>query len=98
MNAKKRKTFPRGLLWNSDKFFLLLIGIFTQFAQIFLTKALHYGYASVIMPFQYLGIIYALLVGLFVFDERLNVFVYAGVLLILFGVLMNTIYRHFKQP
>ena len=84
---------PIGIEW----LFLLLIGVFTQFAQIFLTKALHYGYASVIMPFQYLGIIYALLVGLFVFDERLNVFVYAGVLLILFGVLMNTIYRHLKQ-
>ena len=85
---------PIGIEW----LFLLLIGVFTQFAQIFLTKALHYGFASVIMPFQYLGIIYALLVGLFVFDERLNVLVYSGVFLILFGVLMNTIYRHLKQP
>ncbi len=85
---------PTGIEW----LFLLLIGVFTQFAQIFLTTALHHGYASVIMPFQYLGIIYALLVGLFVFDERLNVFVYSGVFLILFGVVMNTIYRHLKQP
>ena len=84
---------PIGIEW----LFLVLIGLFTQFAQILLTKALHYGYASVIVPFQYLGIIYALLIGLFIFDERLNFIVYTGVSLILFGVLMNTIYRHLKH-
>ena len=81
---------PVGIEW----LFLLIIGVFTQFAQILLTKALHYGHASVIAPFQYLGIIYALLIGLFIFDERLNLIVYVGVFLILTGVLLNTIYRH----
>jgi len=84
---------PVGIEW----FFLLIIGIFTQFAQILLTKALHYGHASVIAPFQYLGIIYALLIGLFIFDERLNTIVYIGVLLILSGVLLNTVYRHLNK-
>lgn len=82
--------FPVGIEW----LFLLLIGIFTQFAQILLTKALHYGDASVITPFQYLGIVYAMLIGLFIFDERLNTVVYTGVFLILAGVLLNTVYRH----
>lgn len=81
---------PIGIEW----VFLLLIGVFTQFAQILLTKALHFGSASVIVPFQYLGIIYALLIGLFIFDERLNVIVYLGVFLILAGVLLNTVFRH----
>jgi len=81
---------PIGIEW----IFLILIGVFTQFAQILLTKALHFGHASVIVPFQYLGIIYALLIGLFIFDERLNVIVYLGVFLILVGVLLNTVYRH----
>ena len=84
---------PKGIEW----VFLLLIGVFTQFAQILLTKALHYGHASVIAPFQYLGIIYALLIGLFIFDERLNFVVYAGVFLILSGVLLNTVYRHLNS-
>jgi len=84
---------PVGIEW----LFLLIIGVFTQFAQILLTKALHYGHASVIAPFQYLGIIYALLIGLFIFDERLNLIVYVGVFLILFGVLLNTVYRHLNN-
>ncbi len=84
---------PVGIEW----LFLAIIGVFTQFAQIFLTKALHFGHASVIVPFQYLGIIYALLIGLFIFDERLNIIVYLGVILILSGVLLNTVYRHLTK-
>tara|TARA_B110000046_G_scaffold139234_1_gene145639 strand:- start:14602 stop:15501 length:900 start_codon:yes stop_codon:yes gene_type:complete len=80
---------PIGIEW----ILLLVIGLFTQFAQILLTKALHLGSSSVIIPFQYLGIIYALLVGYLVFDERLNLFVNIGVLLILTGILMNAYFR-----
>lgn len=80
---------PIGIEW----ILLLVIGLFTQFAQVLLTKALHLGSSSVIIPFQYLGIIYALLVGYLVFDERLNLFVNIGVLLILTGILMNAYFR-----
>ena len=83
---------------------LLLVGVFTQFAQVLLTKALHMGTSSVIIPFQYLGIIYAILVGYLIFDERLNTFVNIGVLMILSGILMNAYFRFkktekkFKNP
>tara|TARA_B110000046_G_C13000224_1_gene401857 strand:- start:1285 stop:2184 length:900 start_codon:yes stop_codon:yes gene_type:complete len=80
---------PSGIEW----LLLLVIGLFTQFAQVLLTKALHLGSSSVIIPFQYLGIIYALLVGYLVFDERLNLFVNIGVFLILTGILMNAYFR-----
>ena len=83
---------PIGIEW----FLLLLVGIFTQFAQILLTKALHVGSSSVIIPFQYLGIFYALLVGYFVFDERLNMIVNLGVLFIFSGIIMNAYFR-FKK-
>ena len=84
---------PIGIEW----LFLLIIGLFTQFAQILLTKALHFGHASVIIPFQYLGIVYALLIGFFIFDERLHLVAYIGVFLILCGVLLNTLYRHLNK-
>ena len=61
-------TWPQGIEW----IILLVIGIFTQFAQIMLTKALHLGSAATITPFQYLGAIYMFLIGYFVFDERLG--------------------------
>lgn len=83
---------PHGIEW----MLLLLIGIFTQFAQILLTKALHLGSSSVIIPFQYIGIVYAILVGYLVFDERLNIYVNLGVFFILSGILMNAYFRYRK--
>ena len=82
-------TFPNGIEW----LFLLLIGIFTQFAQILLTKALHLETASTLTPFQYLGAIYAFLIGFFVFDEKLSMLVNIGILLIISGVLVNALLR-----
>ena len=74
---------PNGIEW----LILLIIGICTQIAQISLTKALHYESSSLIMPFQYLGSIYALFVGYFLLDERLNTIVIIGVFVILSGVI-----------
>lgn len=80
---------PRGIEW----FFLLIIGIFTQIAQVLLTKALHEDKASIITPFQYLGAIYASLVGFFIFDEHLSFIVYLGIFLIILGIVSNAILR-----
>ncbi len=81
-------TFPSGIEW----LLLLTLGIFTQFAQIFLTKALHLGSAATITPFQYLGAIYMFLIGYFVFDEKLSFIVNIGIILVLSGVLLNTVF------
>lgn len=80
---------PQGIEW----LILLVIGIFTQMAQILLTKALHEDKTSVITPFQYLGAIYAAIIGYFIFDERLSFIVYLGIGCILFGVVFNAILR-----
>jgi len=81
-------TLPQGIEW----LLLLVLGIFTQFAQIFLTKALHLGSAASITPFQYLGAIYMFLIGYFVFDEKLSFLVNIGIVLVLSGVLLNAIF------
>lgn len=78
-------TMPHGIEW----LYLLLIGIFTQIAQILLTRALHLGNASTITPFQYLGAIYAVLIGLIVFNESLSMLVYIGILITVSGVIIN---------
>lgn len=83
-------TMPRGIEW----FILLIIGVFTQIAQIMLTKALHHGQSSYIMPFQYLGIIYAFMIGLFVFGEQLSFIVNLGIVIVLSGVLTNVMIRN----
>ena len=82
-------TMPTGIEW----FLLLIIGIFTQIAQVMLTKALHEDKASVITPFQYLGAIYASILGYFVFFEKLSWVVYAGIAMILIGVVVNALLK-----
>lgn len=77
---------PQGIEW----LFLLIIGLFTQFAQVFMTKALHEGGASKITPFKYIGAIYAFFIGLLLFGEVLSWSVLIGIILILVGVLGNT--------
>jgi drug/metabolite transporter (DMT)-like permease len=84
---------PKGVEW----ILLLVIGIFTQIAQVLLTKALHQESASLITPFQYLGSIYALLMGYFIFDERLNFLIIIGVGLILLGVIVNTLIKALQR-
>lgn len=80
---------PHGIEW----LILLAIGIFTQLAQVALTKALHLGSATMVTPFQYLGAIYAGLVGYFVFFEQLTFLSYVGIVLILIGVVANSIVK-----
>jgi drug/metabolite transporter (DMT)-like permease len=67
------------------------MGVFTQIAQLFLTKGLMSEETSIIAPFQYLGAIYAALAGYLIFDESLSIIVYIGIVLILAGVVFNTI-------
>jgi drug/metabolite transporter (DMT)-like permease len=86
-------TMPQRIEW----LYLLIIGIFTQFAQITMTKAFHEGSASTITPFQYLGSIYAFVVGYFIFDERLNNMIEIGIVLVVSGVAINAILRKPKR-
>lgn len=79
--------FPKGIEWG----LLLLIGIFTQLAQIFMTKAFHFTEASKVTPIKYFGAIYAVLIGFFIFNESLSFYVSIGIVLILSGVLLNTL-------
>lgn len=81
--------FPRGIEW----LFLILMGIFTQFAQLFMTKALHEGGLVKITPFNYVGAIYAFFIGLFLFNEFITWEALFGILLICFGVLANAFYK-----
>ena len=78
---------PKGYEWG----LLLLIGIFTQIAQVLMTRAFHFADASKVTPIKYFGAIYAVLIGYFIFDETLSLYVSVGIVLILTGVLLNTI-------
>ena len=84
---------PIGIEWG----ILLIIGVFTQIAQIFMTKSFHEEDASKITPFKYLGAIYAVCIGVFIFDENLSLIVYLGISLVLVGVLLNAFLKQIIQ-
>jgi RarD protein len=79
---------PQGWDWA----WLLAIGIFTQAAQHLLTLAYQNARVARVASLTYIGLIYALGFGFFLFDETYNVQTYAGMLLVLSGVILNVRY------
>jgi drug/metabolite transporter (DMT)-like permease len=84
---------PQGIEW----IYILFLGIFTQIAQVFMTKAFMYGDVAIVSPFQYLGSIYAILVGTFLFNEFLPFSSFTGIFLILTGVLLNIVVKYYSN-
>jgi drug/metabolite transporter (DMT)-like permease len=82
-------------VWTSAINWMLLsvIGLCTYFAQYFLTRAYQIGEVSKVSIVSYLGIVYALSFGYFLFDEWYSPVVFAGLLLVLSGVLGNIFYK-----
>ncbi|WP_017730841.1 DMT family transporter [Nafulsella turpanensis] len=80
---------PQGIEW----FYLILIGVLTQFAQYFMTKAYQLEELSKVASLNYIGILYAIGFGYFVFEESFHPFSYLGMLLVLAGVILNIQYK-----
>jgi len=83
---------PQGIEW----LLLLLIGILTQIAQITMTRAFNSDSAAKITPIKYIGAIYAVAIGFFIFDETLSLYAILGIILVLLGVLLNTFFKRLK--
>jgi drug/metabolite transporter (DMT)-like permease len=80
---------PQGWDWA----YLLGIGTFTQFAQYFMTKAYQAEEVSKVANLKYLSIIYALSFGFIFFGETFNLMTYAGMALVVAGVVLNVWYK-----
>jgi len=81
---------PQGIEWG----LLILIGVLTQIAQICMTRAFNSESASKVTPIKYVGAIYAIAIGFFVFDETLSLYASFGISLVLIGVLLNTFLKN----
>lgn len=80
----------------SDLAGLILIGVFTQIAQVFMTKAYMAESASKISHFNYLTAVWALLTGIIFFDEMLSWISIAGMMIIIGSVIMSYRYAAIK--
>jgi drug/metabolite transporter (DMT)-like permease len=76
----------------SDWLYLLLIGVTSQFGQIFLTNALQKEKAASVAIINYSGLIYGLLIGWLVFSEPQGIASLIGMLLVVIGVFLSIFY------
>ncbi len=76
---------PIGIDW----FYLLLIGVFTQLAQYYMTLSYQTANLAKVASLNYLGVIYALGFGYFIFDESFNTMSFVAIGIILIGVFLN---------
>jgi len=75
-----------------DWMWLLFVGIFSQLGQIFLTNALQRERIAGVAIINYTGLVYALLVGWFVFGEPQGLLSLVGMGLVVLGVLASVMY------
>lgn len=74
---------------------LIIVGLSTQIAQVFLTKAYQLEKASSVSIWQYLGLIYSLIIGYVIFDESYLFWSYIGMILIILGIVLNFFYEKY---
>ncbi len=76
-----------------DWLWILVMGVFAQLGQIFMTLSLHLEKANVVSSMSYLGMIFGLIFGYFLFGETYGIWAAAGIFLVLLGVLLNVFVR-----
>lgn len=76
---------------NSDWIYIILLGIFATFAQIYMTKAYSYAKAGIIGTISYSNIAFSIILGLILGDSFPSILIIFGILLIvLSGLLVSS--------
>ncbi|MBY0435929.1 MAG: DMT family transporter [Cyclobacteriaceae bacterium] len=88
-----------GVLWVTphgwDWAILVFIGFTAQVAQYFMTRSYQSDELSKVASLKYLGIVYALAFGYFLFGEVFSLEAHLGMLVVLTGVVLNIWYKDF---
>ena len=78
----------------SQYFSILTIGVFGLIGQIFMTRAFQLEEASVLAPFKYMELVFALIFTYFIFGETYTPIAFFGMLLIIAGMLLNVFFKN----
>lgn len=81
---------PQGMDW----MLLIGIGLMTQFAQLYMTKSYQLSEVNTVAPLKYIGVLFALTWDILLFDFIPNAQMYAGILLVIGGVVLNLRFKH----
>ncbi len=77
----------------NDWIWVLVMGVFAQLGQVYMTMALHLEKANVVSSMSYLGIVFGMGFGYFLFGESYSLPAFGGIALVLTGVLLNVFSR-----
>jgi len=78
---------PNSIEWP----YVLSIGIFGLIGQVFMTKAFSMEKATILAPFKYMEIVYALIMAYIFWGEKYNLMTGVGMVLIVGGMILNVI-------
>jgi len=76
----------------ADWFYLVLVGLFSYLGQIFLTNAFSREKAASVAIIVYTGLVYAITIGWFFYGEEQTVYTFAGMALVVGGVVLSILY------
>ena len=77
---------------------LLMCGVLTQVGQICLTKSLQSERIAQVAVLNYLGLVYALIFGITLFDEHYTAQTVLGIALVIAGVILSVLFGKPKAP
>ena len=80
---------PNGIEWA----WLLSLGVFGYFAQLYMTKALQGGILSQVAPLKYIEVIFTMAIGMIWFNETYTLIGLVGITLIISGLTLNILFR-----
>ena len=76
---------PQGIEW----WYVCGIGIFGLFGQVFLTRSFQLADTATVAPIKYMELVFALLLGYFLFNETYSTGPIIGMSVLIFGMLLN---------
>jgi drug/metabolite transporter (DMT)-like permease len=85
---------PKGLDW----LYILLLGIFTQLAQVNMTRAIQAENVAKVTILNYFGVVFAIGFGWLLFGETYDFTAIGGMLLVIGGVILNILIPIRKLP
>ncbi|WP_276165549.1 DMT family transporter [Zobellia alginiliquefaciens] len=80
---------PTGIDW----LFLSTLGVFGFIGQLYMTKAFQIASNNLVAPFKYLEVLFTGLIGFMWLGEVYTLWSFAGILLIIIGLVMNVAYK-----
>ncbi|MDG1730824.1 MAG: DMT family transporter [Algibacter sp.] len=80
---------PQGMEW----LMLCGLGFFGYFGQLYMTKAFQIASTNQVAPLKYLEVVFTLLLGTLLFSEVYTLFSLLGIAMIIFGLILNALYK-----